>query len=564
MTFIDEIQKILLALKPLLALFTGQENSMNHVALHTLYPVTASFLDAETLSDLEAFLNKNPETLPAAVEEISRKGLAPFFLPDICALELAMERAASQTVVQPGPTESVIVNNSLELCVLATTGCVDVIHGLSAETCPAPGQELVLVWKNRDTHKVAVAVAKPEDLAAIKIITDGVDPSSAETEANVTPGLVDSLLKRALDKGILLSPASLIRRSRQDFPDSLSVPEQHLSAEVFTLQWHITQDCDLSCRHCYDRSARSNLAVDKALDVIDDFHSFCRARHVRGQISFSGGNPLLYPGFLEVYERAARKGFAVAILGNPTTSEMMDSILKIARPEYFQVSLEGLPEHNDSIRGHGHFQRVMNFLEILRAVHVQGQIMLTLTRDNMNQVLPLAELLEGKVWGLAFNRLSPVGRGAALALPDPAEFQDFAARYCESASRLSVLSFKDNMLNAHLAASGKPLFGGCTGFGCGAAFNFMALLPDGEVHACRKFPSLIGNIAAASLGDIYDGQAAVRYRTRSQACRECSIVATCGGCPAVVSGLGLDITKERDPFCPGSILLPQSPANPAS
>ena len=31
-------------------------------------------------------------------------------------------------------------------------------------------------------------------------------------------------------------------------------------------------------------------------------------------------------------------------------------------------------------------------------------------------------------------------------------------------------------------------FGGCTGFGCGAAFNFMAVLPDGEVHACRKVP----------------------------------------------------------------------------
>jgi len=537
---------------------------MTQAALHTLYLVTASFLDAATLSNLETAHSKSAETLLTAVEQISREGLAPFFLPDIFAVERTMEKVASKTVVQPGPTESIIVNPSLELCVLSTSGCVDVIHGLDAKTCPVPGQEMVLVWKKSGTQKAAVAVAKPEDLAAIKIVTDGVDPTSAETEANVAPGLVDILLRRALHKGILLSPASLIRRRCQDFSGSLCIPEEHLSAEVFTLQWHITQDCDLFCRHCYDRSARANMGVDKALDVIDDFHSFCRDRHVRGQISFSGGNPLLYPGFLEVYEQAARKGFAVAILGNPTTREMLDSIVKIARPEYFQVSLEGLPEHNDSIRGHGHFQRVMNFLEILRAVEIQGQVMLTLTRDNMNQVLPLAEILEGKVWGLAFNRLSPVGRGAALALPDPAEFQDFAARYCESASRLKVLSFKDNMLNAHLAAAGKPLFGGCTGFGCGAAFNFMALLPDGEVHACRKFPSLIGNIAAASLGEIYDGQAAVRYRTRSEACRECSIVATCGGCPAVVSGLGLDIATDRDPFCPGPILLPQSPATPAS
>ena len=218
---------------------------MNQAALHTLYPVTASFLDAETLSNLETAYSKSAETLLTAVKEISREGLAPFFLPDICALELAMEKVASKTVVQPGPTESIIVNPSLELFVLPTSGCVDVMHGLGTKTCPVPGQEMILVWKNRGTQKAAVAVAKPEDLAAIKIVTEGVDPTSAETEANVAPGLVDILLRRALGKGILLSPASLIRRKRQDFSGSLCIPEEHLSAEVFTLQWHITQDCDL-------------------------------------------------------------------------------------------------------------------------------------------------------------------------------------------------------------------------------------------------------------------------------------------------------------------------------
>lgn len=41
---------------------------------------------------------------------------------------------------------------------------------------------MVLVWK-KGIQKIDVAVAKPEDLAAIKIVTDAVDPSSAETEA---------------------------------------------------------------------------------------------------------------------------------------------------------------------------------------------------------------------------------------------------------------------------------------------------------------------------------------------------------------------------------------------
>jgi selenobiotic family peptide radical SAM maturase len=272
----------------------------------------------------------------------------------------------------------------------------------------------------------------------------------------------------------------------------------------------------------------------------------------------------MYPHFLEVYRRAADEGFALAILGNPAPRERIAQIAAIARPVYFQVSLEGLPEHNDAIRGRGHFDRVMDFLDVLRDLDIQGQVMLTLTRDNMHQVLPLAELLEGRVWGLAFNRLSPVGRGAALALPEPSAFRDFLEDYCRAAERLSVLSFKDNMLNAHLARTGRPTFGGCTGFGCGAAFNFMALLPDGEVHACRKFPSRIGHISQAGLGDIYDGPEAARYRKRSQACLDCSVVQLCGGCPAVTSGLGLDIGRDRDPFCPGPVPPPESLSRPSS
>ena len=83
---------------------------MTQAALHTLYPVTASFLDAATLSNLETAHSKSAETLLTAVEQISREGLAPFFLPDIFAVERAMEKVASKTVVQPGPTESIIVN----------------------------------------------------------------------------------------------------------------------------------------------------------------------------------------------------------------------------------------------------------------------------------------------------------------------------------------------------------------------------------------------------------------------------------------------------------------------
>ena len=82
----------------------------------------------------------------------------------------------------------------------------------------------------------------------------------------------------------------------------------------------------------------------------------------------------------------------------------------------------------------------------------------------------------------------------------------------QEAEKNPAVSLKDNLFGILLHHQGLPLSGGCTGFGCGAAFNFLALLPDGEVHACRKFPSLIGNIYEQNIGEIYDSELARRYR----------------------------------------------------
>ncbi len=112
-----------------------------------------------------------------------------------------------------------------------------------------------------------------------------------------------------------------------------------------------------------------------------------------------------------------------------------------------------------------------------------------------------------------------------------------------------MIARKDSLLNIVLEEDGKPVFGGCAGYGCGAAFNFVSLLPDGEVHACRKFPSPMGNIFKQNLAQIYHAESARRYRGGSQACNDCSIRPVCGGCMAVSYGMGKDIFTERDPYC---------------
>jgi selenobiotic family peptide radical SAM maturase len=321
------------------------------------------------------------------------------------------------------------------------------------------------------------------------------------------------------------------------------------TTRVFTLQWHLTNACGYACRHCYDRSERQQLPCAEALAVLADFRRFCRLRRVRPQVSLSGGDPLLYQGFWELYRAIAEARVPLSLLGNPVDGRTLEELLRIRAPDYYQVSLEGLRDHNDSIRGPGHFDRTLEFLRQARRRGLTVHVMLTLTRDNLDQFLPLAEELRGLAARVVFSRLSQVGRGADLALPSREDYTAFLRRCLAAGRGNPAIGFKDNLFNLLRSRRHLPLFPGCTGHGCGAAFNFVALLPDGEVHACRKFPSPLGNVREQGLGDLYESPAARRYRSGAAACRECRLRPRCGGCLAVTYGQGLDPFADRDPFC---------------
>ncbi|MDZ7665504.1 MAG: thio(seleno)oxazole modification radical SAM maturase SbtM [Desulfotignum sp.] len=357
-----------------------------------------------------------------------------------------------------------------------------------------------------------------------------------------------TILHRAVDEGLLINPEPGICRDTEFFPaDGFS--RSFLKTGVFTLQWHITQVCDLHCRHCYDRSDRTRMSLSDARSVLDTLFDFIQKMNVRGHVTFTGGNPLLYPDFTELYQRTADMGFSIAILGNPASAEILDTLLDIQPMTHFQISLEGLEPYNDYIRGPGHFKRSLSFLETLRKKNIYSMVMLTLNRDNMDQVLPLADVLKDRADSFTFNRLAMVGEAETLSLPTPQDFTSFLNDYVSAAQSNPVLSLKDNLINLVKAENGLELFGGCTGHGCGAAFNFVSLLPDGEVHACRKFPSMIGNIKEDSLLNIYNASIAQKYRNGSSACRGCDMFTVCRGCPAVVYGMGLDCFESLDPFC---------------
>ena len=469
------------------------------------------------------------------------------YIPDLALLELKIREVEKADFPGCDECNGYWINPSLIVIRTGWRGLTGFFRE-GEDVVPAPGECLVLMWKDR-RGGIHIEEQRNDLLLALKIATEGLDLRTLSEETGVGVLSLRGMLHRAEKSGILKRPPSKIKRNYRAAGSDIVSSGDFVLADIFTLQWHITQACDLHCRHCYDRSNREYLTFEKALYVLDQFYAFCREKGVSGQVSFSGGNPFLHSSFFRIYEEAVKRGFVVAVLGNPVTEELLRELLSIRKPSFYQVSLEGLKDRNDWVRGEGHFERTLEFLSLLGRFGIYRMVMLTLTESNFRDVIPLAEQLRGLADTFTFNRLSMVGEGENLRLPPQGEFRIFLEEYLAACNDNVSLSLKDNFFNILRVGKGEPPIGGCTGYGCGAAFNFVSVLPDGEVHACRKFPSLIGNIYEDSLLEIYDSPIADRYREGPSECRDCSLHLVCRGCMAVTYSHKLDPFKNRDPYC---------------
>ena len=511
------------------------------------YPVCRRLISDQTWKKLIA-RSDTPELFADTLTSVAAEFQLPEYMAELARMEYYVFSLETSSRLPDAYSDNLSINPTLELFTNSWKNLALQFDVGAEQHPPEKDSEHIIVWRQPFSGSVRIKSVSEEDLLVMKMAIEGLSVRDVARLGDVHTAAVGASLVRALNEGIVTGPEPGVKRlyKPEDYKD---IKRSFYAARVFSLQWHITQACDLHCRHCYDRNQYKSLTCEQETGILDNLAEFCSVHNVHGQVTFTGGNPLLHPNFEKLYQEAADRGFTTAILGNPTTREQLERLISIQPPAFYQVSLEGLQEHNDYIRGKDHFKRVLAFLELLQDLDIFSMVMLTLTRANMDQVLPLAEILNQKTDLFTFNRLSLVGEGANLAAVHKDEYPGFLRSYIEAVNSNPCIGIKENLLNILYHEQDHPLFGGCTGYGCGAAFNFITVLADGSVHACRKFPSPLGNILNNSLHEIYHSETAERYRSGPAECRNCSIRPVCRGCLAVSHSHGLDIFRQKDPYC---------------
>ena len=98
-------------------------------------------------------------------------------------------------------------------------------------------------------------------------------------------------------------------------------PSQDLRP-TFAFQWHITDECDQRCKHCYlfsedARMACVSMTWEDMLHVLDSCYDLCEHMGRQPYFYITGGDPILHRDFWRLAEELHARGAMWCIMGNP-------------------------------------------------------------------------------------------------------------------------------------------------------------------------------------------------------------------------------------------------------
>ena len=280
-------------------------------------------------------------------------------------------------------------------------------------------------------------------------------------------------------------------------------------------------------------------AIDTIKDMLDSWVKEYELTVSPG-FHFTGGEPLLRDDLFPVLEYSRGRGFSTSLMTNGTlVTPDMAQRLRQAGISDVQVSLDGMEQTHDDIRGRGNFTRALKGIENLRGAGIDTFINLTLSRLNMNEVAGLVSLAADLgVGSVTFSRLVTCGRGEGLAgqMLTAGELAAFYEKLPALSTPAVTVSSLDPL--ALVAEMGEEVPD--TGFpvgGCSAGIFGLTIASDGGIMPCRRMDCVIGNILTDDIRQVWTESPvlnALRDReSYHDGCDSCYYWPVCRGCRAI-------------------------------
>jgi radical SAM protein with 4Fe4S-binding SPASM domain len=157
---------------------------------------------------------------------------------------------------------------------------------------------------------------------------------------------------------------------------------------VKTIYVEVTNQCNLNCRTCYNRSGlnrdRKEISVNQLEDIINLFLPYGLKRFL-----ISGGEPTKHTEFNEIlnlFDKHPELSFGVVTNGTNYNKKLID-YFNAHLNFTLQISLDGsCEEQNSKTRGTGHFDEVITFIHQLYNPNEKPRLKMVVSQNNYDDI----------------------------------------------------------------------------------------------------------------------------------------------------------------------------------
>ena len=255
---------------------------------------------------------------------------------------------------------------------------------------------------------------------------------------------------------------------------SVILPE---TPDLTELWLHITDRCNLACSHCLFSSGpetTGELPLTQLRRYLDDAASQgCRT------FALTGGEPLVHPDLIPLIDHILSiPESRIAILSNGL---LLEKRLQPGWPReriHLQISLDGKPDHHDSLRGKGSFEQLERQLNWLRQHGWRFTLSCCVTRENADDLTWLVDYAADH--GAAAVHLMwhfIRGRGTADQHPAPLELLAPVLAAAQRAETRGIVLDNTESLKGQIFSPPGTIHDGCS-----AGWSAAAIGPDNVLY----------------------------------------------------------------------------------
>ena len=319
------------------------------------------------------------------------------------------------------------------------------------------------------------------------------------------------------------------------------------------IQFHLTNACNLRCKHCYQGEYNpetiSLLDFKNILEKTKVF--FDSIGDPVYAINITGGEPMCVPDIGQYLLEADNYCKRIGLLSNGLllTENVLNELKKAKHFDRVQVSLEGPEDVNDMIRGAGTYKKIKQSILYIKNSGLRATVSCTIAPYNYNRIIELYDDLakNEKPNILWFDRCIPF-KGTDVLTKE--QFRQFIVN-------LGILCKKSNeegLFTKPLANRAMQWLAGDTGeprYVCGAGLKHFTIMHNGDVMLCRRLNFSVGNLLKENWSDILAKALPIMKEMRKlpDECRKCDFNnSCCGGLKCLTYSLYKDF-NHKDVNC---------------